>query len=92
MNKDELVRTVAKNTRETISKSELIVDAAIDTIIETLASGEKVKLIGFGQFSVKERAARLGRNPKTNTEVHIPPSRKPVFVPGKDMRDAVIGK
>lgn len=92
MNKDQLVRAVANTTGETISKSETIIDATLDTVVDTLASGENVKLIGFGQFTVKERAARLGRNPKTNEEVHIPPTRKPVFVPGKDMKDAVAGK
>ena len=89
MNKNELVRAVANTTGETISKSETIIDATLNTIVDTLAAGENVKLIGFGQFSVRERAARLGRNPKTNEEVHIPPTRKPVFVPGKDLKEAV---
>ncbi|MPM00575.1 DNA-binding protein HU [bioreactor metagenome] len=89
MNKDQLVRKVANTTGETISKSETIIDATLDTVVDTLAAGESVKIIGFGQFEVKERAARLGRNPKTNEEVHIPPARKPVFKPGKFMKDAV---
>lgn len=92
MNKDQLVRAVANTTGETISKTETIIDATLDTVVDTLAAGEPVKLIGFGQFSVKERAARFGRNPKTNEEVHIPPTRKPVFKAGKDFEDAVAGK
>lgn len=92
MNKNELVRAVASNTGETISKTETIIDATLDTVVDTLSAGENVKLIGFGQFSVKERAARLGRNPKTNEEIHIPPTRKAVFAPGKNMKDAVAGK
>jgi DNA-binding protein HU-beta len=92
MNKNELARAVAENTGEPIYKSETMVDAILETIVDTLASGENVKIVGFGQFTVKERAARLGRNPKTNEEIHIPPTRKPVFVPGKNMKDAVVGK
>ena len=92
MNKDQLVRIVASNIKETISKTEVIIDATLNAVVDTLASGEDVKLIGFGKFSVKERAARLGRNPKTNEEIHIPPTRKAVFSPGKELREAVAGK
>lgn len=92
MNKNELIAEVAAKTVKTKRETEETITATLDVITDTLAGGENVKLIGFGQFDTKERAARLGRNPKTNEEVHIPATRKPVFIPGKMLRDAVAGK
>ncbi|KXF72857.1 hypothetical protein AQ487_10485, partial [Enterococcus faecalis] len=59
------------------------------TIQETLAKGEKVQLIGFGNFEVRERAARKGRNPQTGQEIQIAASKVPAFKPGKALKDAV---
>lgn len=92
MNKNELVAEVAKRTAKPKYETENMVTTTLDVIADTLAEGEPVKLIGFGQFDVKERAARLGRNPKTKEEVHIPATRKPVFKPGKGLCDAVAGE
>ena len=65
------------------------VDAVFDTILNTLKKGEKVQLIGFGNFEVRERAARKGRNPQTGEEIEIPASRVPAFKPGKALKEAV---
>ena len=62
---------------------------ALDAITEALAAGEKVQLVGFGAFEVKERAARVGRNPQTKQEIEIPASRDPKFKAGKALKDAV---
>ena len=66
-----------------------IISAAVDTIVEELASGGKVQLVGFGAFEVKERAARQGRNPQTNEVIEIPASRTPFFKAGKRLRDSL---
>lgn len=65
------------------------VDAIFDTIQSALANGDKVQLIGFGNFEVRERAARKGRNPQTGEEIEIAPSKVPAFKPGKALKDAV---
>jgi len=89
MNKFELVSKVAAVTGKTKRDTEEIITATLDVIIDSLAEGEDIKLLGFGQFIVKERAARIGRNPKTNEEMVIPAMKRPVFVPGKLLKDAV---
>ena len=75
----------------TLSKkdSELAVNASLETITETLIQGEKVQLVGFGAFDVKERGVRMGRNPKTKKEIEIPASRVPQFKAGKALKEAV---
>ena len=69
--------------------SEKAVNAAFDTITEALAAGDKVQLVGFGAFEVKERGARIGRNPKTKEEIEIPASRVPQFKAGKLLKESV---
>ena len=69
--------------------SEKAVNAAFDTITEALAAGDKVQLVGFGAFEVKERGARIGRNPKTKEEIEIPASRVASFKVGKALKEAV---
>ena len=66
------------------------VDAVFDTIKEQLKTGDKVQLVGFGSFEVKQREARVGRNPKTMEEIRIPARRVPVFRPGKELKDSVM--
>ena len=61
----------------------------MEAISEALAQGDKIQLIGFGSFEVKERAARVGRNPKTKEEIKIPASKYPVFKAGKALKDRV---
>ena len=89
MNKAELVSTVAEKTGMSKKDSEKAVNAAFDTITEALAAGDKVQLVGFGAFEVKERGARIGRNPKTKEEIEIPASRVASFKVGKALKEAV---
>ena len=89
MNKTELVAAVAEKTGLSKKDSEKAVNAAFDSITEALAAGEKVQLVGFGAFEVKERNARVGRNPMTKEEIEIPASRVASFKVGKALKDAV---
>ena len=89
MNKTELVAAVAEKTGMSKKDSEKAVNAAFDSITEALAAGEKVQLVGFGAFEVKERNARVGRNPKTKETIEMPASRVASFKVGKALKDAV---
>ena len=89
MNKTELVAAVAAKTGMSKKDSEKAVNAAFDSITEALAAGEKVQLVGFGAFEVKERSARIGRNPTTKESIEIPASRVASFKVGKALKDAV---
>ena len=89
MNKAELVSAVAEKTGMSKKDSEKAVNAAFDTITEALAAGDKVQLVGFGAFEVKERGAGIGRNPKTKEEIEIPASRVASFKVGKALKEAV---
>ena len=89
MNKAELVAKVAEKTALSKKDSEKVVNAAFEAITEALVAGEKVQLVGFGAFEVKERGARIGRNPQTKEEIQIPASRVASFKVGKALRDAV---
>lgn len=89
MNKAELIAEVAAKTGLSKKDSEKAVGAVLDTITTTLENGEKVQLVGFGVFDVKERGARTGRNPKTKEEIEIPASRVPLFKAGKALKEAV---
>ncbi|WP_261805829.1 HU family DNA-binding protein [Lapidilactobacillus luobeiensis] len=88
-NKAELIDSVASKTGLTKKDATAAVDAVFSTIQSTLASGEKVQLIGFGNFEVRQRAERKGRNPQTGEEIKIPASTVPAFKPGKALKDAV---
>ena len=90
MNKGELVAAVAEKAGLTKKNAELAVNALLETVEETLVKGEKIQLIGFGNFEVKEREAREGRNPRNPEEVvKIAASKAPVFKAGKSLKDAV---
>ncbi len=89
MNKAELVTAVAEKAGLSKKDSEKAINAAFDVITETLVAGDKVQLVGFGAFEVKERGARVGRNPKTKEEIQIPASRVASFKVGKALKDAV---
>ena len=89
MNKAELITAVSEKTGLSKKDSEKAVNAALDTITETLEIGEKVQLVGFGVFDVKERGVRIGRNPKTKEEIEIHASRVPQFKAGKLLKEAV---
>ena len=86
-NKAELVNNVAASTGLIKKDATAAVDAVFSSIEASLAKGEKV--IGFGNFEVRERAARKGRNPQTGEEIQIPASKVPAFKPGKALKDAV---
>ena len=89
MTKKELVAKVACETGVNKNDAEAVVNAALNAIAEALKEGDKVQLIGFGTFEVKERAARTGRNPQTGAEMNIPASKAPKFKAGKAFKDAV---
>ena len=92
MNKAELVAAVAEKAGLSKKDSEKAINAAIDAITGALVAGEKVQLVGFGAFEVKERGARVGRNPQTKEEITIPASRVATFKVGKALKDAVAAK
>ena len=89
MNKTELVANVAEKAGLTKKDAEKVVNALFSSIEEALVANDKVQMIGFGTFEVKERAARTGRNPQTGAEIAIPASKNPVFKAGKALKDAV---
>ena len=89
MNKAELIATVAEKTGLSKKDSEKAVNATFDTITANLEVGEKVQLVGFGAFDVKERGVRMGRNPKTGEDIPIPATKVPAFKAGKALKDAV---
>ena len=89
MNKTELINAVAEKAVLSKKDSEAAVTAALDVISAALVEGDEVRLVGFGTFEVKKRAARTGRNPKTKEPVEIPASKVPAFKPGKALKDAV---
>lgn len=88
-NKTDLINAVAETAELSKKDASKAVDAVFDTIQEALANGDKVQLIGFGNFEVRERAARKGRNPQTGQEIDIAASQVPAFKPGKALKDAV---
>lgn len=89
MNKTELVAAVAEKTGASKKDTEKAVSAVFDTITNALVAGDKVSLVGFGAFEVKERPARTGRNPRTKEEIEIAASRAASFKAGKALKDAV---
>ena len=89
MNKAELIAAVAEKADLNKKQAELAVNAALESITAALQKGDKVQIVGFGAFEVKERAARIGRNPQTKKEIEIPASKVPQFKAGKALKDAV---
>ena len=89
MNKTELIAAIAEKAELSKKDAEAALNASVEAISEALAQGDKIQLIGFGSFEVKERAARVGRNPKTKEEIKIPASTYPVFKAGKALKDRV---
>jgi DNA-binding protein HU-beta len=91
MNKTELIAAASESTGMTKKDTERVLNAAIDAITAELAKGNRVQLSGFGIFEVKNREARVGRNPRTKEAIEIPASRTPVFKPSKALKDTVGG-
>lgn len=91
MNKTDLVNVVATEAKLTKKESEAAINATLAAISGALVNGDKVQLIGFGTFEVKNVAAREGRNPKTGEVIKIAPSKKPSFTASKVLKDQVNG-
>lgn len=95
MNKDELVTRIAERASVNKKTANEILDALVASIVETVATGEKITLVGFGTFEPRDRAEREGRNPQTGKTMTIPATRVPAFSAGKVFKDKVaagIGK
>ena len=90
MNKTELVAVVAEKSGITKKDAERVVSATFETITAQLTKGEKVQISGFGVFEVKEREARVGRNPRTKEAIEIPASKAPAFKASKALKDTVM--
>ena len=89
MNKTELITAMAEASGLTKKDCDTALNAFVDTLQTALKSGDKVQLLGFGTFEVKERAAHQGINPSTKEPMQIPASKSPVFKSGKQLKDAV---
>ena len=89
MNKAELIARIAEESKLTKKAAEAALDAFVVSVEGALKNGEKVQLVGFGTFEVRQRAARKGRNPQTKAEIKIPASKAPVFKAGKALKDLV---
>ena len=90
-NKADLIDGVASKSGLTKKDATAAVEALFDVVTENLADGERVQVIGFGSFEVRDRAARKGRNPQTGEEIEIPATKVPAFKAGKGLKDAVKG-
>ncbi len=89
MNKTQFVEAIAAKSGLSKKAAEAALNAMTDVVAETLKAGEKIQLVGFGTFEVKERAARAGRNPKTGETIQIAASKTPAFSAGKALKDSV---
>ena len=89
MNKTELISAVAEKSSITKKDAEKIVSSVFDAIADALKQGDKVQLVGFGTFEVKQRAARKGLNPLTKQPIDIAASKAPVFKAGKGLKDII---
>ena len=89
MTKADLVEEVARVTELTRKDSEVIVDTMFESVIKALKTGDKLEVRGFGSFRVRQRNARVGRNPKTGEKVEVPAKRIPFFKPSKELKDFV---
>jgi DNA-binding protein HU-beta len=89
MNKSDLITKVAEGSELSKKDATKAVEAVFEAITEALQSGDKVQLVGFGNFEVRERSARKGRNPQTGEEIEIAASKVPSFKPGKALRDVI---
>ena len=92
VNKTELVASVAEQTGLTKKDSEKAVSAVLNAVADSLEKGEKVQLVGFGTFEVRERKARKAKNPQTGVDITIPATKVPAFKAGKGLKDVVAAK
>lgn len=89
MNKQELLRNIAKKAEITNIESEAMIKGFIETVKDALKKGEKIQLVGFGSFVTIKRAARKGVNPKTKAAINIPAKKVAKFVPGKELKELI---
>jgi DNA-binding protein HU-beta len=89
VNKAELIAALADATVATKKDSEVFLKSFLEIVVGTLEKGDKVQLVGFGTFEVRDRKERVGRNPRTKEEIKIPASKVPVFKPGKDFKTKI---
>ena len=89
MNRQELIASIAEKSGITKKDAETVLSATIASITEAHKKGDKVQLVGFGTFEIRERAARTGRNPATGAEIKIAAAKTPAFKAGKALKDAV---
>lgn len=89
MNKNDLVASVADDSGLSKSDATRAVDSVFDSITKALKKGSEVRLVGFGTFSVSNRKASVGRNPRTGEQIQIPASKQPKFKAGKGLKDAI---
>ncbi len=89
MNKMELVAELARRVGLTKKQANMVIDELVDLIKDELRRGRSVRLIGFGTFTVRQRAARKGRNPRTREEITIPARKVPVFKPSNQLKEIV---
>ena len=89
MNKEELVKEIAKKTRMPQKQVAEVISLMIESIEKTVARGKRVTLVGFGTFEARKRAARTGRNPQTGKEIKIPAKKAPTFTAGKKFKELV---
>ncbi len=89
MKKTELIAAVAEKAGISKKDAEAAVSATFDTIVETIANGDKIQIVGFGSFERRERNARTGVDPRTNAKIEIPASKVPAFKAGKAFKEAV---
>lgn len=89
MNKTELISAAAEKAGLSKKDTERVLNAAIDSVVASLVKGERVQISGFGIFEIKERAARVGRNPHTKESIEIPATRTPAFKASKALKDTV---
>jgi DNA-binding protein HU-beta len=95
MNQKQLAERVAARLADSKVKkvmAEKVIEASLNVITEAMVKGEKVRLVGFGNFLVRTRASRVGRNPQTGAQINIPQSKSPAFVPGINLKKAIKGK
>ncbi|KAF0134679.1 MAG: DNA-binding protein HU-beta [Candidatus Saganbacteria bacterium] len=92
MNKKQLAGKVAKASKLTKLEAEKMIDLMLNCISESLLKGEKVRLVGFGNFIIRTRAGRVGRNPQTGEKIKIESTKSPAFVPGINFKAAIKGK
>lgn len=89
MNKSELIATVAQKTGLKNTEATKAVDTILESVIQAVAKGQEVRLVGFGSFTATKREARQGRNPRTGETLNIPATTIPKFKPGKEFKEAV---